>query len=188
MSVPLDAASVVSAPVQINGRDRSGSTISADLRPVKSGSAFGKTSSLKPPDAKKSKKSRRMSASSKNGIAAALAKGGLALAHGHAHHPDGEPIIGHGSNKSAPSSRRGSKRNPYLKSSHRPDGEGSDAALEFDDDEDDDDEDFDSEHESGLPVTGFAVASNRRNAEFHQMFPRIDEGDYLITGKLCSLN
>ena len=185
MSVPIDAVSVVSAPVQLNGRDRSGSSISNDLRPVKSGSAFGKTSSLKPPDSKKSKKSRRMSASSKNGIAAALAKGGLALAHGHTHHPDGEPILGHGSTKSAPSSRRGSRRNPYLKSSHRPDGEGSDAALEFDDDEDDDDDDFDSEHESGLPVTGFAVASNRRNAEFHQMFPRIDEGDYLITGKLC---
>jgi hypothetical protein len=188
MTVPADVASIASAPVLSNGRDRSGSTISHtgnDLRPVKSGSAFGKTSSLKPPDEKKkSKKSRRMSASSKNGIAAALAKGGLALAHGHTHHPDGEPILGHGSTKSAPSSRRGSKRNPYLKSSHRPDGEGSDAALEFDDDEDDDDEDFDSEHESGLPVTGFAVASNRRNAEFHQMFPLVDEGDYLIEGKL----
>lgn len=73
-----------------------------------------------------------------------------------------------------------------MKSSHRPDGEGSDAALEFDDEDDDDDE-SDSEIESGLPVTGFAVASNRRNAEFHQMFPSVDEGDYLIEGRLFCL-
>ncbi|EEB93040.1 hypothetical protein MPER_08361, partial [Moniliophthora perniciosa FA553] len=31
-----------------------------------------------------------------------------------------------------------------------------------------------------LPVTGFAVASSRRNAEFHELFPGIPEGDYLI--------
>jgi hypothetical protein len=123
-----------------------------------------------------------MSASSKNGIAAALAKGGLALAHGHTHTPEGDPILGLGHQKSAPSSRRGSRRNPYLKSSHRPDGDGSDAALDFDDDEEEEDEDDESEYEAGLPVTGFAVASNRRNAEFHTMFPSVDEGDYLIEG------
>jgi hypothetical protein len=123
-----------------------------------------------------------MSASSKNGIAAALAKGGLALAHGHTQTPNGEPILSVASTKSAPSSRRGSRRNPYLKSSHRPDGDGSDAALDFDDDEEDEDDDDESEYEAGLPVTGFAVASNRRNAEFHSMFPAVDEGDYLIEG------
>jgi hypothetical protein len=69
-----------------------------------------------------------------------------------------------------------------LKSSHRPDGDGSDAALDFDDDEEDEDDDDESEYEAGLPVTGFAVASNRRNAEFHSMFPAVDEGDYLIEG------
>lgn len=31
-------------------------------------------------------------------------------------------------------------------------------------------------------VTGFAVASNKRNAEFHEVFPNIPEGDYLIEG------
>jgi hypothetical protein len=188
MATPVDAASVNSAPILTNGRDRSGSTISNnDLRPIKSSTTFGKptTQSLKPPDGngKKSKKSRRMSASSKNGIAAALAKGGLALAHGHTHTPDGEPILGVGSMKSAPSSRRGSRRNPYLKSSHRPDGDAGSDALEFDDDEEDEDEDDHSEYETGLPVTGFAVASNRRNAEFHSMFPSVDEGDYLIEGE-----
>lgn len=33
-----------------------------------------------------------------------------------------------------------------------------------------------------LPVTGFAVASNMRNQEFHKMFQGIPEGDYLIDG------
>jgi hypothetical protein len=186
MSIPADIASIASAPPGAR-RDRSDSaTSNNDLRPVKSGSAFAKSgSSLKPPDGKKAKKSRRMSASSKNGIAAALAKGGLALAHGHTHTPNGEPIMSLGSTKSAPSSRRGSKRNPYLKSSHRPDGEGgSDAGLEFDDEEEEDDDDDESDYEAGLPVTGFAVASNRRNAEFHSMFPAVDEGDYLIEGEL----
>ena len=33
-----------------------------------------------------------------------------------------------------------------------------------------------------IPVTGFAVASNKRNADFHEMFPQVPEGDYLIEG------
>lgn len=33
-----------------------------------------------------------------------------------------------------------------------------------------------------IPVTGFAVASNKRNADFHEMFPTVPEGDYLIEG------
>ena len=36
--------------------------------------------------------------------------------------------------------------------------------------------------EDDIPVTGFAVASARRNQEFHEMFPNIPEGDYLIEG------
>ena len=192
MSIPADVASISSAPPTSGirtGRSRADSTASNELRHVKSGSAFGSkasgSASLKIPNAKKSKKSRRLSTSS-HGIAAALAKGGMALAHGHTSLPNGEPLLsGAVTTKSAPSSRRGSKRNPYLKSSHRPDGDaGSDAGLEFDDDEDDeDDDDDDSDLEGLLPVTGFAVASNRRNAEFHSMFPAVDEGDYLIEGE-----
>ena len=34
-----------------------------------------------------------------------------------------------------------------------------------------------------IPVTGFAVASNKRNADFHELFPAVPEGDYLIEGK-----
>ena len=49
-----------------------------------------------------------------------------------------------------------------------------------------------SDSEDGLdlddvPVTGFAVASNKRNAEFHEMFQSVPEGDYLIEGELGSL-
>ncbi|THH09336.1 hypothetical protein EW145_g2094 [Phellinidium pouzarii] len=38
-----------------------------------------------------------------------------------------------------------------------------------------------------IPVTGFAVASNRRNADFHEMFPQVPEGDYLIEDYGCAL-
>ncbi|KAJ9119609.1 hypothetical protein QFC22_003318 [Naganishia vaughanmartiniae] len=39
---------------------------------------------------------------------------------------------------------------------------------------------------ASIPVHGFAVASNKRNLEFHALFPEIDEGDYLIEGRGCS--
>lgn len=42
---------------------------------------------------------------------------------------------------------------------------------------------------ASIPVHGFAVASNKRNLEFHALFPEIDEGDYLIEGgflKFCN--
>lgn len=45
--------------------------------------------------------------------------------------------------------------------------------------------DLDSDLELGdddIPVTGFAVASNKRNADFHELFPTVPEGDYLIEG------
>ena len=44
--------------------------------------------------------------------------------------------------------------------------------------DDSDDLDLDAD----IPVTGFAVASARRNQEFHDMFGSIPEGDYLIEG------
>jgi len=51
------------------------------------------------------------------------------------------------------------------------------------DDEEDDDSDSDSDGDDHLPVTGFAVASNRRQGDFHQLFAVVDEGDYLIEGE-----
>lgn len=39
--------------------------------------------------------------------------------------------------------------------------------------------------EDDIPVTGFAVVSSRRNADFHESFPTIAEGNYLIEGVFC---
>ncbi|CAL1694873.1 unnamed protein product [Somion occarium] len=50
--------------------------------------------------------------------------------------------------------------------------------------EDLDDLDLDADD---IPVTGFAVASARRNQEFHEMFSNIPEGDYLIEDYGCAL-
>jgi hypothetical protein len=51
-------------------------------------------------------------------------------------------------------------------------------------DETDDESSDDVDHVTAdlMPVTGFAVASSKRNADFHELFPAIPEGDYLIEG------
>ncbi|KIM38146.1 hypothetical protein M413DRAFT_30292 [Hebeloma cylindrosporum] len=54
------------------------------------------------------------------------------------------------------------------------DGDGDGSGSEDMDDED-------------IPVTGFAVASNKRNADFHELFPTVPEGDYLIEDYGCAL-
>ncbi|KAJ7834972.1 hypothetical protein B0H14DRAFT_2363648 [Mycena olivaceomarginata] len=46
---------------------------------------------------------------------------------------------------------------------------------------------LDDRGEDELPVTGFAVASNKRNAEFHVLFPDIPEEDYLIDDYSCAM-
>lgn len=38
-----------------------------------------------------------------------------------------------------------------------------------------------------IPVAGFAVASTKRNQDFHEVFPTVPEGDYLIEGWLQSI-
>ncbi|KAI0652656.1 hypothetical protein C8Q79DRAFT_898599 [Trametes meyenii] len=55
------------------------------------------------------------------------------------------------------------------------DDEGSSGSDELDLDPDD------------IPVTGFAVASNKRNQDFHELFPTVPEGDYLIEDYGCAL-
>ncbi|PWZ00326.1 hypothetical protein BCV70DRAFT_108621 [Testicularia cyperi] len=39
----------------------------------------------------------------------------------------------------------------------------------------------------GPQITGFAVASSKRNNEFHQLFPQVPEDDYLIEDYGCAL-
>ena len=60
------------------------------------------------------------------------------------------------------------------------------SSVDGHDDEDDDDSDDDELlaelNDGDIPVTGFAVASNKRNADFHELFKTIPEGDYLIEG------
>ena len=156
-----------------HARSRSGSTVSRLANKLQH--SPNTTATLLPPETRKgkSKKGRRQSNSS--GVAAALAKSGLHIANANNLHDD---IL---STKSG--TAKGQGRSPYLvgrRDNHEEDEALSLDGSEFDDEDEDDDSDQDDHR---LPVTGFAVASNRRNAEFHSTFPKIDEGDYLIDGR-----
>ena len=135
---------------------------------------------------KKSRKRRALSNSSalsggSSGIAKALAKSGLHLVSP----TNGEGLLSsaHSSHTRSPSTHR----SPFLvRGNGAEDGsgahDGDEGAYDEDYDDEDDDDDTDSDRDSHLPVTGFAVASNKRQADFHAMFPSVDEGDYLIEG------
>lgn len=129
---------------------------------------------VEPRRKKKGKRSRRASTSSAisqgHSIAAALAKGGLQMAVA----PGDDHLKGSANIQRAVSAGR----SPYLLSTQDYD---SDDGYGSEDDSENLSEDEGIDH---LPVTGFAVASNRRNAEFHGLFPTVDEGDYLIEGTL----
>ncbi|WOO84709.1 uncharacterized protein LOC62_06G008226 [Vanrija pseudolonga] len=123
---------------------------------------------------RRSRRSRRASTSSAvsqgRTISTALAKG----ANGGLSAGQAEDVIG----KRAVSTGR----SPYLiRAAH---GDDSDEGYGS---EDDSEHESDNEGLDHLPVTGFAVASNRRNAEFHALFPTVDEGDYLIEDYGCAL-
>ena len=89
---------------------------------------------------------------------------------------------------------------PAIRSRHnsltaRPQDHESDYASSADghDEEDDDDDSEDDEllaelNDGDMPVTGFAVASNKRNADFHELFRSIPEGDYLIEGPSTTIS
>lgn len=47
---------------------------------------------------------------------------------------------------------------------------------------DSDEHDALSFNDQDIPITGFAVASSKRNADFHEVFPEIPDDDYLIEG------
>lgn len=66
---------------------------------------------------------------------------------------------------------------------------GMGASGDEDDDELDDEDDqlLADLRADDIPVTGFAVASNKRNADFHDLFPNVPEGDYLIEDYGCAL-
>ncbi|KIJ54183.1 hypothetical protein M422DRAFT_64311 [Sphaerobolus stellatus SS14] len=69
-------------------------------------------------------------------------------------------------------------------------GSSSSGSEENDEDDDDDDssqDELDALADGVMPITGFAVASNKRTADFHVMFPTVPEGDYLIDDYGCAL-
>jgi hypothetical protein len=159
-------------PSPVTSRDRSGSTASSHHSHSRPGSLIdrlkphhndekGETTSLLQKVKKKRRKHRAASNSSQN----QLGKAGLQAP------TTGEELERVSSGKS--------RRSRYL--SNGEDDEGLGAAGEYGDEEDDE---SDSDGESHLPVTGFAVASNRRQADFHQLFAAVDEEDYLIEGEL----
>lgn len=80
---------------------------------------------------------------------------------------------------------RASRRSRGRGSGNESDTE-DDSSDEGTTDSSDDDELLDSLsiEQDDIPVTGFAVASNKRNADFHELFPSVPEGDYLIEGEL----
>ncbi|CUA67423.1 putative membrane protein C20F10,07 [Schizosaccharomyces pombe 972h-] [Rhizoctonia solani] len=66
-------------------------------------------------------------------------------------------------------------------------GSKSRAAGETSESDDYDSEDALSFTPGEIPITGFAVASSKRNLDFHELFPNVPEGDYLIEDYGCAL-
>jgi len=159
-------------------RPRAGSTMNRlSARPASP--SFGGSSSRRSSVStkKKGKRSRRKSVSSgisnaTSSIAHALAKSGLHIA------SPSDPEQPAPAQPTQP--RANLNRSPWLV---RGEDDYNDEAVH--DDEIDDEEDETDSEDDHLPVTGFAVASNRRQAEFHALFPAVDEGDYLIEGGGC---
>ncbi|ODO10598.1 hypothetical protein I350_01195 [Cryptococcus amylolentus CBS 6273] len=168
-----------------NVRSRSGSMVSR----ITNRHGPASPNSLMPDDQKgsvSSKKSRKKrdrrrsvtSTASGQSSLAALARGGLQMA--------GPGIIGDELHIKQHKGRRATsplKRSPYL--TRGEEGDGDELDDEYGEGLDDDDDD-DSDLEDTLSVLGYAVASNRRNADFHQVFPSVDEGDYLIDDYGCA--
>ena len=143
-------------------------TIKEAVKPDTS-SVTSPVDSLKPPKSKKGR--RRSTSSNRDGIGAALARSGASLANT-AH---GEEVVtvspGGAAGKSEPKGR-----SPFLA---RP----KDGVVLDDEEEEDEDDESGTDGEDGLSVSGFAVASARRNGDFHALFPSVDEGDLLIEGE-----
>jgi len=156
---------------------------------------------------KASKTNKRVSTMGSGGIAGALAASGLAMANatgGPAQHQLSAPQLApppQSRKRTSSQTRRSSSparplqaephnsNNPYQAASHL--SSVSQIAASGDDIETDDDTGYDSPdldlNVDDIPVTGFAVASNKRNADFHELFSAVPEGDYLIEDYGCAL-
>lgn len=88
------------------------------------------------------------------------------------------------SKNSLPRSQRSPSPQRRSRTVHEAD-EGVDSPVS-DDEDDSGSEELDLDDDD-IPVTGFAVASYKRNMDFHTLFPAVPEGDYLIEGSTASL-
>jgi hypothetical protein len=141
-----------------------------------------------------SNKKRTMPAKKPSGIAGALAASGLAIANP----PSGinmtpsiqqslPPPSSATSRQRAPSSGARSATFAGPPSSGRP-RDASLTSLDSNNPYDEGSEDgYDSPdldlNDDDIPITGFAVASNKRNQDFHELFRNVPDGDYLIDGQ-----
>jgi hypothetical protein len=140
-------------------------------------------SDLSSPKAKKEKKDkpwRKPSVASKKrptGIASAIAASGMTLAH-HATPQSVPPIPRMPTmNSSPPAAQRQRSRQPSASIS-------ANGGNDDDSDEGYESPDALSFNDEDIPITGFAVASSKRNVDFHELFPDVPEGDYLIEGEI----
>ncbi|KAH9926399.1 uncharacterized protein B0H18DRAFT_876366 [Fomitopsis serialis] len=190
-----DAASVYSVESTTGGRKRKVWT-----RKGRSGSGNSQTS---PTSSALSLSPKRKGTSS--GIAGAIAASGLAMGMGMTPVPPMDlsqlpPTPGTSSTLSSHGHRprrssdmsRGGPRSRQASINNYAASEFSDRDSYHSGDDDllgggsdmDDDLDLDADD---IPVTGFAVASNKRNQDFHELFPTVPEGDYLIEDYGCAL-
>ena len=164
---------------------RRGSNPSTPVPPVPRSATLGPTPS-----------SSKSSSRKNTGLASALAASGLAMAN-----PGMTvPLISPAPAETNPASARGRTSYEGPRSRATSYGGGSDYSDRdsFHSGNDSDSEGSDSDEldldPEDIPVTGFAVASNKRNQDFHDLFPSVPEGDYLIEGEFpfcaapCSTN
>ncbi|KAI0756156.1 hypothetical protein C8Q80DRAFT_1092433 [Daedaleopsis nitida] len=160
---------------------RRNDTPSTPVPPVPRSATLGPT-----PSSASGKSSARKNTS---GLASALAASGLAMANPGMSLPPISPAPAETNSTSARG--RASMEGPRSRVASNP--AGSDYSDRdsfhsggFSDDSGSDSDDLDLDPED-IPVTGFAVASNKRNQDFHDLFPTVPEGDYLIEDYGCAL-
>ncbi|TFK89835.1 hypothetical protein K466DRAFT_574562 [Polyporus arcularius HHB13444] len=168
-----------------------GSTASKKRRPWRRGSNPSAPVPARSATLSSSPSSSRRGTGASGGLASALAASGLAMANPGMTIPPISPAPAETTATSArgrssvdgPRSRGASITYPTSDYSDRDSfHSGQDESLISSDESDDLDLDPDD-----IPVTGFAVASNKRNQDFHELFPSVPEGDYLIEDYGCAL-
>nr|ODN96044.1 hypothetical protein L204_03735 [Cryptococcus depauperatus CBS 7855] len=186
-SIPLSsrdrANSLASSSYASNGhRSRSGSIVSKVTSRISGNTSPNR---LRPTESKssskKSKNERRKSINSttsvNSGVVAALVKGGLHIAS-----PTGEELVV----KATRTSRKSRNRGSYHQNREGDENDG--ACTDGHYAEGYEEEEGDSDLPEDMSVMGYAVASNRRNSDFHSLFQIVEPEDYLIDDYGCALS